>query len=436
MTIRRDRVGFAICVAAQGCIAVVLSLCARSGCAPSTVVIGLAVSFVPYAGAIAWVPAVASKRAVDRIAILASLVFGGAFVLAPPMMSDDLYRYLWEGRLWLEGHNPYRLAPDDPALIALRDELWQPINNKGLASIYPPLSQLLFVVAAWLGGKVWIAKALALVAHVGSAAIVCRIASSPRACLALALNPLLLSEASLNGHFDVLTGVALSIAAWALSRDWIARAGAAACGAVGLKAVGVVLLPLFLRRPKTLVGVSLASGLLLLPLVWSRPLFDAGSGPGQFATRWRGNESVFALVFGIADRLMSSDSAALVARLIVAAALLVLWAIVLKRRLPPLEASRVIIWAVLLLSPQVHPWYLAWLLPLEVLAGGRAALVWSAAVLCAYAPLDRWVREGAWEMPPWLQALSYAVVLLALIADPRRPTLARGPVRTQFDDLF
>jgi len=425
MTVPRGS-SFLFCLAAQGCLVLATSVWARSGCAPSAVVFGLGLSFAPYAGLLALGP-VFDKRTLDRIAVLAALLFGGAFVLAPPVMSDDLYRYLWEGRLWLEGLNPYRLAPDDPALAHLRDGSWEPINNKALASIYPPLSQVLFVVSAGLGGKVWIVKALALAAHIASVVTVARIASGPRAALALALNPLLLSEAALNGHFDILTGLALLLSAWAVARHRIVQAGVATCAAVGLKVVGLVLLPLFLRAPKALGAISLVSGLLLLPLLWSRPLFDEGSGPGQFATRWRGNESVFAIVDWVARQVLPEGSAAMCSRVAVAAALIVLWGVILRRHLPPLAASRVVLWAALLLSPQIHPWYLAWLLPLEVLAGGVAGLVWSAAVLLSYAPLDRWVSERVWDMPAWLQLSSYAIVLIALILDPRRPKLRPSP---------
>jgi hypothetical protein len=87
-----------------------------------------------------------------------------------------------------------------------------------------------------------------------------------------------------------------------------------------------------------------------------------------------------------------------------------------------LQATRALAWALLLLSPQVHPWYLAWLLPLEVAAAGAAGLVWSAAVLCAYAPLDLWVAEGVWAMPPSVQIFEYSLVALALILDPQRPS--------------
>jgi len=105
---------------------------------------------------------------------------------------------------------------------------------------------------------------------------------------------------------------------------------------------------------------------------------------------------------------------------------------VVKRRVPSVAAARFLIWSVLLLSPQVHPWYLAWLLPLELIAGGSAGLVWSAAVLCAYAPLDLWVSQGVWRMPPWLQIFEYSIVALALIFDPQRPTLRAHSAQGQF----
>jgi hypothetical protein len=368
----------------------------------------------------------------DLIAIGAALLFGAAFLFAPPLLSDDLYRYLWEGQLWLEGLSPYRLAPDDPALAHLRDDVWAHINNKSLASIYPPLSQLLFVVAQGLGGTVWTLKLLALLGHVASVAIVARVCTERRASLALALNPLLLSEAALNGHFDILCGVALLIAAWSLSRHRFVQAGVAVCACVGLKVVGLVVLPLFARRPKVWVAAGLGSALLLMPLVRSRALLDPVSGAGQFATRWRGNESVFAVVDQLSQQLFESPSADLVARAVVGAALLALCVLVVYRRVPPLRATRALVWALLLLSPQVHPWYLGWLLPLEVAAGGAAGLIWSAAALCAYAPLDRWVVEGVWDMPLWMQIFEYSVVAVALILDPRRPSFEGPAPEEQF----
>lgn len=431
MTSRGNVVLFAMCVAAQGCGFVGLALAARSGFPPSAVVTGLAACFIPYLGALFFSRSLPSEGAVDLVAIVTALLFGAVLLLAPPLLSDDLYRYLWEGRLWLEGFNPYRLAPDNPQLAHLRDDLWAHINNKPLVSIYPPLSQALFVIAASLGGKVWTVKMLALVAHVFSVATVARIPSARNASLALALNPLLLGEAALNGHFDILCGVALLIAAWFLARHRFVRAAVAACAAVGLKVVGLVMLPLFARRPRVFLAAGLGSALLLLPLAWSRTLVDPTSGMGQFVTRWRGNESAFAAVDWLSQQFFASGAADIVARIVVAVAMLALCAVAVHRRVPPTRAARALVWALMLLSPQVHPWYLAWLLPLEVAAGGLSGLVWSAAVLCAYAPLDLWVAERVWDMPLWLQIFEYATVVLALILDPQRPSLVRPAPQTR-----
>jgi hypothetical protein len=251
--------------------------------------------------------------------------------------------------------------------------------------------------------------------------------------LALALNPLLLSEGALNGHLDILTGAALLAAAWALSRQQFARAALAALIAVGLKLVGVVILPLFARRPRALLTTAFVSSLLAAPLVLARGPLDPASGAGQFAARWQGNGSVFALMDWFSRLLFPDELGGLVSRAVVLGLLLVLSLHIVRRRASPLPAARVLLWSVLLLSPQVHPWYLAWLLPLEVAAGGSAGLVWSATVLCAYAPLDGWLAAGRWEMPLGLQIFEYTAVFLALALDPRRPSLGGSAGDPAFD---
>jgi hypothetical protein len=238
---------------------------------------------------------------------------------------------------------------------------------------------------------------------------------------------LLLSEAALNGHFDILCGQALLIAVWALGQRRFARAGAATVAAIGLKLVGLVLLPLLWRRPKVLLATVLGAALMLVPLFGWRVPADPVSGTGQFAVRWRGNESLFAAVDYLSCRVLDGELAHLVARMLVAVALILLCIFVAGRRLPPLQSARVLVWSVLLLSPQVHPWYLAWLLPLEVAAGASAGLAWSALVLVAYAPLDSWVEQRVWVMPLGLQILEYSLLAFALILDRRRPRLRRLP---------
>lgn len=417
MSAARDRAWLALGLLLQGIVFAGSAAAAERGEPPSRIVFGIAASFVPYGVVLVFSRSLTGVRAPGLFAAATTAALGAIWLFAPPVLSDDLYRYVWEGRLWLEGFNPYGIAPDDPSLAPLRDELWASINNKSLATVYPPLSQLLFAISAWLGGGIGTVKLLALGGLVATVGWVARVTGDIRVALAIGANPLLSAESALNGHFDVLVGAAFFTVAWALSQHRFVRAGLAISFAVGLKVVGLVALPLLWRRPKALLATAFASVLLLAPLVWSRTPNDPTSGTGQFATRWQGNESVFAVVDWLTRQFVAESSARLVARMVVAVILLAVIVLILRRGVAAARATRILVWTVLLLSPQVHPWYLAWLLPLDLAAGGRAALIWSAAALCAYAPIDAWAQSGVWEMPLWMQISEYVAVAIALFFD-------------------
>lgn len=137
---------------------------AALGTRPSTVVLFVAVAMLPYAGMLYAEPPTMAANARRRALLLTCLV-GGAMLLAPPVLSDDVYRYVWEGRVWAHGSSPYRYAPDHPELYSLRDAGWDQLNNRSLTTIYPPLAQALFWLAYKLTGSILGFKLLALGAH-------------------------------------------------------------------------------------------------------------------------------------------------------------------------------------------------------------------------------------------------------------------------------
>ncbi|MGI9174817.1 MAG: hypothetical protein ACR2GR_05820, partial [Rhodothermales bacterium] len=70
-------------------------------------------------------------------------------VWLPPAISDDAYRYVWDGLLQARGTNPFVFAPNDPALADVQGEpLFSLLNSAAFYSVYPPLSQVFF----WVGG--------------------------------------------------------------------------------------------------------------------------------------------------------------------------------------------------------------------------------------------------------------------------------------------
>ncbi len=80
----------------------------------------------------------------------AGLVFRGTAFFAPPTLSDDIYRYLWDGRVQMAGINPYNYPPNDANLAHLKTEDWEGINHKHIRTIYPPLAQTIFAVGAFV----------------------------------------------------------------------------------------------------------------------------------------------------------------------------------------------------------------------------------------------------------------------------------------------
>ena len=76
------------------------------------------------------------------LALLPRLVL----LTSTPALSDDLYRYIWDGKVIAAGIDPYRYAPDAPELAHLRDRLWEPVNQKAQHTPYPPAAQAVFAL--------------------------------------------------------------------------------------------------------------------------------------------------------------------------------------------------------------------------------------------------------------------------------------------------
>ena len=86
-----------------------------------------------------------SQRALIAVLAVAALMRLGV-LLAPPYLSNDINRYVWDGRVEAAGINPYRYIPADPHLVTLRDETVFPSVNRSdyAPTIYPPLACLLY----------------------------------------------------------------------------------------------------------------------------------------------------------------------------------------------------------------------------------------------------------------------------------------------------
>lgn len=221
------------------------------------VVFALAAGAVYLAG-VAVVRAWAVPRWALSVGLLAGLLARGVMVVTPPVMSTDLYRYVWDGRVQAAGINPYRYIPADPALAFVRDGLTGPsavfinMNRPETArTIYPPAAQWLFAAIGQIASSVWTVKwtmlAMDVIAGVAAWGLL-RMAGRPAAWLLVwAWNPLAIMEFSGAGHIDAAAMAASAVALLLAARGRAGAAGAALGVAVLFKLLPAALGPAIWR---------------------------------------------------------------------------------------------------------------------------------------------------------------------------------------------
>ena len=204
------------------------------------------------AGFVAW------RAPSSRRTLVVVLAFAALFRLWPllegPRLSDDLYRYVWDGRVQAAGINPYRYIPAEEPLKHLRDEaIYQKINRRDYApTIYPPLAQVIFLATTRVSESVTWMK-LTMVAFEAAAvwAVVLLLASFglPRQrVLHFAWHPLAVWEIAGSGHLDALMICFVCLALVARRGDRDGLAGALLACAALIKFFPVVLAPALYRR--------------------------------------------------------------------------------------------------------------------------------------------------------------------------------------------
>lgn len=381
-------------------------------------------------------------------ATTATFVLGVALALRalllplPPTLSNDVLRYLWDGRVVASGHDPYSLPPDAPELASLRDDLWQELHHRDVPTVYPPLAMGIFTLVAAVpvasAIQLFLLKTVFAVADLAACAGLVYLAR--RRALPLvnvawyAWNPLVVLEVAGMGHVDAL-GSALAVVTVFLLLRRPASAGLAAAGGALAKLVPLLALPLWARSAKH-PGRFLAAALLTLTLVVPALLAIGGPPPGlvRYGVSWEFNGPVYEPLWRVLDAAGSDVGAArlldhakqltgrhdainrlypfnyprLHAKLLLAAGLALLWLASWRWR-DPVAGSGRLFGGMLLLSATFYPWYLIWVLPWAALCRQRAWLA-----LSALLPWTYLAQDTGLSLWPWLFAAVWVPFALLL----------------------
>ena len=358
-----------------------------------------------------------------RAMLVAAAVFRLIALAAPPSLSDDVYRYVWDGRVQAAGHHPYKFAPSDPMRAELRDATIYPrINHPEIPTIYPPLAEILFAALALgklgVGGFKLVFAALDLGVVLALAKLL-EVSKLPVDRVVLyAWNPLAIVEVAASGHLEPAGVLFMLLAIAWLIEGRASRAAAALGAAIQVKLLPLVLVPGFVRRMKLGALLALASVVVVTtaPYAVRGPFY--GRGVLAYAHRWEHGAVLFegiraayvhadltpALKQAIAwaqARWGSADTALWDAlyRLVwpqelaraTVAALAVVWALAqsFRPRLQIADEARLALGGAILLAPTLHPWYVLWILPLAAYAASGGWLTFAALI-----PLQYLAKEG------------------------------------------
>ncbi len=378
-------------------------------------------------------------RLLTIIAMLSRIIF----IVAIPNLSQDFYRFIWDGRMILEGLNPYLFTPESFVSNGnIPVEQGQLLYN-GMGVLngshytnYPPINQLCFVLAALFSGKSIIGSAMVfrviiIAADLGIFYFGKRLLQAlnipAKKIFWYLLNPFIIIELTGNLHFE---GVMLFFLVWSLyllhQKKWQWAALIFACS-ISVKLIPLMFLPLlfyyfrkendFQLELKKLLGFYAIVGIVTLALF--APFFSTEflNNYTQTVALWfqnfEFNASIYYLVREIGYSLTGYNEIKLIGKILpVLVVLYIFWLGLYKKSKDTTSLVRYMLLAFtiyLFLSTTVHPWYIATLLLLSVFTNYKFPLVWSFVIILSYLAYLN-INKADKSENLWIVFIEYVVV--------------------------
>ena len=377
-------------------------------------------------------------------ALLLRLVFGAAL----PALSDDFWRYLWDGRLLTHGINPYQFIPS--ALLeqpifeqAHLRQLYSHLNSPNYYSVYPPLTQLLFATATYLfpskvEGSVLLLRGLVIALEMGTIVVLIKWLQLNNKAIywafIYAFNPLIILELSGNLHTESLMLLFLMLLLYFWSKQQYNKSAVACALAVAAKLIPLMLLPLLCWRLWFKKGVAYALivggiNVLLFSLFYDlEMILKIRESMGLYFQHFEFNASVYYLfryqilyeywwLWDYHEYFMKVYY--------LEEALRLDWYVLLRKALPIVTIIGILgitfrhvsigtvangcLWIFALyfcFGTTVHPWYISSLILFSVLTNYYFPLCWSAVIAGTYITY----QGGQFEEQTWVILLEYGLV--------------------------
>jgi hypothetical protein len=383
-----------------------------------------------------------------------AILFRFIFLFAIPNLSQDFYRFIWDGRMILEGFNPYLSLPETfikhgTQPIAEAYNLYDGMGemNGSHYTNYPPINQLCFLIAALLASKsifgaVIVLRIIIILADIGiiyfGTKLLEKLKLPVKNIFWYALNPFIIIEMTGNLHFEP---VMLFFLVWSLyklqQQKWIWTAVLLACS-ISVKLIPLLFLPLFFQwflkkdqnwftgiKKLTLFYIIILTitVLLFLPFYSSELIVNYSNSVGLWFRNFEFNASFYYVFREIGYLFRGWNEIAIIGKITpILTILFLLMLTFFKKNKSMVQLISALLFGLCFYyftATTVHPWYLATPLILSVFTRYRFPVIWTIVIIFSYQAY----ANLPWKENLWFVTIEYSILYGFLYLELKKKTL-------------
>jgi hypothetical protein len=337
----------------------------------------------------------------------------------PSVLSRDMYRYIWDGRVQQDGINPYRYPPQADELEHLREnQIYPKINRKDYPTLYPAGAQIFFrLFYALVGSNVTAYKGIMVFFDIVTLLVLTALLRAydfnASRIIVYAWNPLVIFEIAYSGHLEGLTVFLMVTALYLYTIHQKTPATMMLALSAAVKLYPALLLAAFLNRGTRIKGITTFSATIIFLYL---PFWGAGGKISGFLPVYLKNpyESFNLGLKNLLMRLIPSLDYYLLSLVFIialaGAGLLIL--LKEKKDLDVMRYAFILVGLLMILMPaSLHPWYVVLIVPFLAIYPNPAWLIFTCTVALSY--LKYTSPQGI--MPAWILLIEY-LPLFSLLA--------------------
>ncbi len=331
-----------------------------------------------------------------------SILLRALLLFSIPGLSDDIYRFIWDGRLIYNGLDPYAALPVDylDQGIGLNQELYDKLNSQPYFTVYPPLNQLIFFFSVLLNPESEIfsmvfIRLVIFVFELGNIRLIRRLLKHyglpQKYGLVYALNPVVILELTGNLHFEAILIFFLLQALWYYEQGRLYRSALFFGLSVATKFLPLIFMPLIVRKVGLKNGIYYGLIVLAVLAVNFVPLLDSAifQGTGEslelYFQKFEFNGSIYYLARWYGFETEGFNIIAKSGKWMAYATLISITLYSFLGKSKRIPENMVWVWALyLLFATTVHPWYTIPLLALSIFSNKRFPYIFTILIFLTY----------------------------------------------------